>query len=118
MNSLKIFLKQFFYNEGQYVFLSLLLGKITAFLGSWLIIRMLPVSEFGVLTIVASAFAIFTTFNGLGSQQGLLRFGSIIKDKEEKEQLSSYFFRKGMFYQIFISIAFLFRLNAIIRNIA
>lgn len=107
MKSLKNFLMQFFNNQGQFVFLSLLLGKITAFLGSWLIIRLLPVSDFGLLTIVASAFAVFSTFNGLGSQQSLLRFGSISDEKDEKAALSSYLFRQGFFYQIFISIAFL-----------
>lgn len=106
MKSLKIFLQQFLNNQGQFVFLSLLLGKITAFLGSWLIIRLLPVSEFGLLTIVASVFAIFSTFNGFGSQQSLLRFGSISEEKSEKDELSRYLFRKGFLYQIFISITF------------
>lgn len=107
MKSLKIFLQQFLNNHGQFVFLSLLLGKVTAFLSSWLIIRLLPVSEFGLLTIVASAFAIFASFNGLGSQQSLMRFGSIVDGKIEKDEISSYLFKRGLLYQIFLSLAFL-----------
>ncbi|MFC6267186.1 oligosaccharide flippase family protein [Frigoriflavimonas asaccharolytica] len=107
MKSLKLFLEQFLKSKGQFVFLSLLLGKITAFLGSWLIIRMLPISEFGTLTIVASTFAIFSTFNGFGSQQSLLRFGSVSTENLEKNNLAAYLFRKGLLYQIILSLAFL-----------
>ena len=106
MKSLKIFLQHFLKNRGQFVFLSLLIGKITAFLGIWSVIRLLPISEFGLLSIVASVFSIFSAFNGFGSPQSLLRFGSISNEKMEKVALSSYLFRKGFLYQIVLSILF------------
>lgn len=106
MKDIQLFLKDFLKSEGHFVFLSLLIGKICGFLSSWLIIRLLPVSEFGLLTIVASAFAIFASFNGLGSQQSLLRFGSIAESNNEKDKISSYLFTRGFFYQIFLSLAF------------
>lgn len=106
MKSLIIFIQQFVNNKGQYVFLSLLIGKITAFLSSWLIITLLPVSEFGLLTMVASTFVIFSTFNGLGSQYSLLRFGSISDNDLEKKVITSYLFRQGFLYQVFVSSLF------------
>lgn len=107
MKSLQLFLNNFLKNKGQFVFLSLLVGKIAGFFGSWLVIRLLPVQDFGLLTVVMSVFALFAAFNGLGSQQSLLRYGSLAVEPQEKVLLSAYLFRKGFLYQIFISLLFL-----------
>ena len=71
MESLRNFIDDFFKNNGQHVFISLLIAKICAFLGSLFIIRILPENDFGILSIVASVFAIFAPFSGFGSQQSL-----------------------------------------------
>ncbi len=107
MKSLQEFLRNFFANKGQHVFLSLLIAKISAFLGALFIIRLLPENEFGTLTIVASVFAIFAPFSGFGSQQSLLRFGSLGEGESEKKALAKYLFFKGFGYQILLSIIFL-----------
>lgn len=107
MKSLQKFLQNFFKNKGQHVFLSLLIAKICAFLGSLFIIRILPESEFGTMSIVASVFAIFAPFSGFGSQQSLLRFGSLGDDIAEKKALSKYLFFKGFGFQVLLSVIFL-----------
>lgn len=107
MKSLQEFLYNFFKNKGQHVFLSLLVAKICAFLGSLFIIRILPESEFGTISIVASIFAIFMPFSGFGSQQSLLRFGSISESIEEKKTLAGYLFKQGFIYQLLLSVFFL-----------
>ena len=107
MNSLKGFIKDFVKNKGQHVFLSLLIAKICAFLGSLFIIRILPESEFGTISIVASVFAIFLPFSGFGSQQSLLRFGSISDDITDKKALSKYLMKQGFIYQLVLSFLFL-----------
>lgn len=76
-------------------------------MGSLMIIRILPASEFGIISIVASVFFIFLAFNGLGSNQSLLRFGSINQTVENRRELSIYLFRRGFFYQLIISVLFL-----------
>lgn len=106
MNSLKDFIKAFFANKGQYVFLSLLIAKICAFSGSVMMIRILPEKEFGILSIVASVFAIFVPFSGFGSFQSLIRFGSLSSTEKEKRDLSAYLFKKGLLYQLLLSIVF------------
>ena len=93
MKSLQEFLQNFFKNKGQYVFLSLLIAKICGLISSIAVVRMLPQSDFGMMTIVASVFAVFATFSGLGSSQGFLRFGAIAEQAEEKEKLHQHFFR-------------------------
>lgn len=107
MKSLQSFISDFFKNKGQHVFLSLFIAKVCAFLGSLFIIRILPESEFGTITIVASVFAIFMPFSGFGSQQSLLRFGSMSDDLSEKKALSNYLLKQGFFYQALLSVLFL-----------
>lgn len=107
MKSLKLFLRNFINNSGHYVFLSFFLAKICGFAGSLLIIRLLPENEFGILSIVFSVFAIFLPFTGFGSGQSLIRFGAISSDENEKQQISSYFFFRGIFFEILLIIVFL-----------
>ena len=107
MNSLLIFISDFFRNKGHHVFFSLLIAKICGFIGSLFIIRLLPENEFGTISIVASVFYIFLAFNGLGSNQSLLRYGSINQSSSNKRELSRYLFRKGLVYQLMISALFL-----------
>lgn len=107
MKSLRIFIGEFFNNKGQHVFLSLLIAKICAFLGALFVIRLLPESEFGTISIVASVFAIFAPFSGFGSQQSLLRFGSVSDGLQEKKALSKYLLVKGFTYQLLLTVIFL-----------
>ena len=107
MKSLSEFLQNFFQNKGQHVFLSLLIAKICAFLGSLFIIRILPESEFGTMSIVASVFAIFAPFSGFGSHQSLLRFGAMSDEVSEKRKLANYLLLKGFGYQLLLSFIFL-----------
>ena len=105
--NLKDFINAFLKNNGQYVFISLLVTKICAFVGSVMMIRILPEEEFGILSIVASVFAVFAPFSGLGSTQSLLRFGSTYESEEEKKKLSHYLFIKGFINQIILSLIFI-----------
>lgn len=108
MKDLRNFIGDFLKNKGQHVFFSLLIAKICAFLGSLFIIRILPENEFGTISIVASVFAIFVPFSGFGSQQSLLRFGSMSDDVMEKKKLSTYLLKQGFINQLLLSGLFIF----------
>ena len=105
MGGLKEFLSRFFSNKGHHVFFSFLIAKICGFLGSLVIIRLLPENEYGILSIVMSVCAIFLPFSGFGSNQIFLRYGSI-SEKENKQNLSSYLFFKGIFNEIILIVIF------------
>lgn len=107
MKSLQEFLRNFLLRKGQYVFFSLLIAKICAFLGALFLIRILPENQFGTMSIVASVFAVFAPFSGFGSPQILLRYGSISNEAEEKNALSKYLFFQGFGYQVLLGILFL-----------
>ena len=100
-------MSDFFKNKGHHVFISLLIAKICGFLGSLFIIKILPESEFGIISIVASVFFIFISFNGFGSNQILLRYGSIVHNDTEKKNLSKYLLKQGFVHQVIISLIFL-----------
>lgn len=105
MGGLKEFLSRFFSNKGHHVFFSFLIAKICGFLGSLVIIRLLLENEYGILSIVMSVCAIFLPFSGFGSNQILLRYGAI-SEKENKQNLSSYLFFKGIFNEIILIVIF------------
>lgn len=107
MKSLQIFLQNFLKNQGHYVLVSLLIGKLCAFLSSLFIIKLLPTEDFGKMSIVAAIFALFSSCTGLGSHQSLLRFGSISEMQTDKEKLSAYLLRQGFIYQLILSVIFL-----------
>lgn len=107
MKSLRDFFRSFLSNSGHHVFMSFFIAKICGFAGSLLMIRLLPESEFGILSIVLSVYSIFLPFTGFGSGQSLIRFGSLSSDKKEKQRISSYFFFKGMLFEVILMIGFL-----------
>ena len=65
MKSLQEFLQNFFKNKGQYVFFSLLIAKVCGLISSIVVVRLLPQSDFGIMTIVASVFAVLRLLVGL-----------------------------------------------------
>ncbi|SHL18303.1 oligosaccharide flippase family protein [Chryseobacterium polytrichastri] len=107
MKSLPSFLRNFLKNQGQYILASLLIGKICAFLSSLFIIKLLPIEDFGKMSIVAAVFAIFSSCAGFGSNQSLLRYGSISESQIDKEKLSAYLLRQGFIYQLVLTVIFL-----------
>jgi O-antigen/teichoic acid export membrane protein len=101
------FLRNFLKNQGQYVLVSLLIGKICAFLSSLFIIKLLPEHDFGKMSIVAALFAAFASCSGLGSHQSLLRFGSVTENEDQRKNLSGYLLRQGFIYQLLLTLVFL-----------
>lgn len=107
MKSLLQFLGDFLKNKGQYIFISLLVGKICAFLSSLFIIRLLPEHEFGKISLVAAVFVMFSSASGLGSYQSLLRFGSMATEDLEKNAISTHILKQGFFYHLILTAFFL-----------
>lgn len=107
MGNLSDFLRNFLKNKGHFVFGSLLIAKICGFVSSLIVIRLLSENDFGLISIVASLSAVFLAFSGFGSQQILLRYGSIAKNSKEKKALSVYLLKQGFLYHVVLSVVFL-----------
>lgn len=93
----------FFQNSGIWVSLSSVLSKVLAFLMTLFLVRFLPPSEFGILTIALNFIGFFIPAIGLGATHGLLRFGAQ-KKGVEKENLIAYSLQKGIKNQLLLNI--------------
>lgn len=107
MKNLSEFLLRFYHNQGLPVLGALIVGKLSAFLLSILLVRSLSVSEFGIYSLVPAVFILFATFTGFGLPVGLLRFGSVLQTVKEKEELSAGLFLPGLLFQLGLSVIFL-----------
>ena len=97
------FLGNFLKNSGIWVSVSSVLSKVLAFAMTLFLVRFLPSSDFGVLTITLNFVGFFLPALGLGASHGLLRFGAQQKD-EEKANLIRYTMNQGIINQILLSI--------------
>jgi len=86
--------------------LSIFIAKLTLFAMQLLLSHTFSKENYGFLVFYLSIFNFFSGLTGLGSYQGLLRFGAILKNENEKNALSAYSYWNGFLYQIVISILF------------
>jgi O-antigen/teichoic acid export membrane protein len=107
MKNLIEFLRQFIQNKGLFVFTSSIVTKLSMLFVNIIGARLISENDFGLFILIFSIFNIFAPLIGFGSNQGLLRFGSIEKDEKSKEILNNYIYYKGFINHIFVSITFL-----------
>lgn len=111
MKDLIKFLQSFLQNNGFYVFLSFLIGKFVLLINTIFIVKMIPQDEFGRITLIASIVAFMSPWNGFGSLQILMKFGSSEEDELIRRDLSRKLLRNGIVYQFFLSILFILIAN-------
>lgn len=74
------------------------------FLLTLLVAKLLPKDQFGTVTQAINFLAFFVPISGMGSYQGLLRFGAILDDKRDKEFLFRYSLYYGFLGQIVMTL--------------
>lgn len=107
MKRILVFLRDFYRNNGFAVFFSFFLQKVTAFASTLIVVRLLTPEEFGLLSIVPAIFVMFAPFVGLGLPVALLRYGSMLKTEDDKKVFAAQLLRKGMGWQVLLSLLFL-----------
>ena len=116
MSELIRFIREFIRNKGLMVFLSILVSRLSMLGINIIAARMITKDEFGLISLVFSVFAIFAPLTGLGSYQGLLRYGVLETSQDAKDNLSRYVFGKGLFNHliiicIYIAISYIYTLR-------
>lgn len=106
MNNILQFVKNFNANKGGFVFASFVIEKLIGLFNTIYLVRLIAKEDFGLITLISSLFAIAITLNGLGSVQGLLRYGSMEESEEEKNKLAQYIFKTGLKKHILLTIGF------------
>lgn len=107
MKDLVQFINQFLHNKGLFVFLSILVEKIVGLVNTIFVVRLISQEDYGLITLIAALFGVFITFNGLGSVQGLLRYGALAKDVDAKQKLSQYIFKHGLRRHLVLLLVFI-----------
>lgn len=104
MKELIRFLKEFIQNKGLFVFTSILVSKFAMLLTNIIAARLITKEEFGLVALVFSVFAIFVPLSGMGSYQGMLRYGVLENNIKNKNKISSYAFKKGLANQFWVTV--------------
>ena len=106
MKDLVQFINQFLHNKGLFVFLSILVEKIVGLVNTIFVVRLISQEDYGLITLIAALFGVFITLNGLGTIQGLLRFGSLEKEISSKKKLAQYIFKIGFIRHLYLLLVF------------
>lgn len=107
----KSYIQNFLNRAGGHVFLATLISRLFSFLASWFAIQFIPNKELGIVLFAYNIIAFLIPFSGLGLHQSLIRFGALLKTIEEKNNLFSYVFKKGLFISIcIVTIVIIFAL--------
>ncbi len=107
MSELVRFIREFIQNKGLIVFVSILISRLCMLAINIVAARMISQEDFGIIALVFSVFAVFAPLTGLGSYQGLLRYGVLENTREGRDNLSRYVLRKGLFNHLAIIVVYM-----------
>lgn len=101
------FLKNFFQQSGAWVASSFFVSKISAFLLTLFMARILSESDFGWVMYGLNYLGFFMPFLGLGSSHGAMRYLAITSDNIEKQNIIKYSFSYGFVFNFLINLLML-----------
>lgn len=101
------FIRDFIAKKGIWVGLSLLIARLSAFLLSVFVARILSKEDFGAATFGLNFLTIFLAFSGFGAAQGVVKYGSGIENLIQRKQLFRYAFSYGLIYNFILTIIML-----------
>ncbi|MDF2551507.1 MAG: hypothetical protein K0R77_782 [Chryseobacterium sp.] len=98
------FIRDFIAKKGIWVGLSLLIARLSAFLLSVFVARILSKEDFGAATFGLNFLTIFLAFSGFGAAQGVVKYGSGIESNLQRKQLFRYAFSYGLIYNFILTL--------------
>lgn len=90
------FLRDFHKNSGSWIMLATFFNKFILFLIKVFVIVYIEKEVLGQVVYSVAMIAFFTPFVGFGAPSGLLRFGSIAKNSENRKEIIDYSFSQGL----------------------
>ena len=104
MKLIKNYILDFFNRSGSYVFSATIFARIFSFIASWLALKLISNDELGVVLFAYNIIVFLIPISGFGIHQSLIRYGALLKSKEEKNSLFLYVFKKGFLASIVLII--------------
>ena len=83
MNLLITYVKNFINRAGSYVFIATIFARIFSFIASWLALKLISNDELGVVLFAYNIIVFLIPISGFGLNQSLIRYGALLKSKEE-----------------------------------
>lgn len=96
MKRLKTYIHNFLSRAGSYVFVAVVLARGLSFIASWSALQLVPNKELGVVLFAFSMIQFLIPIGGFGLNQGLIRYGALLKEKTDKNDLFVYVFKRGL----------------------
>lgn len=97
MKLISNYIQSFINKAGSYVFLATLFSRGLSFLASFIALKFIDNKELGIVLFAYNIIVFLLPISGLGLHQSLLRYGALVKNKEDKNSLFVYVLKKGLF---------------------
>jgi len=95
VKDLKKFILSFYERKGTLILFSSIFAKLSSFLISFMVIRMVDQDEYGFIVYASTIISFLIPFMGMGAFQSLLRFGASANSFLAKKQIFNYSFSRG-----------------------
>lgn len=83
------------------------INKIIALVSSWIIVRIISKSEYGVYTYAYNIYGFLILLNGLGVTSAVLQIGSEANDEQEKNRIYEYGLKVGFLFDLMLAAVIL-----------
>ncbi len=113
MNNIISFIKSFINRSGNYVLSATILSRLLSFFASWIALQLIPNRELGIVIYAFQIILFIIPVAGFGLQQGLIRYGALLKTDEEKNSLLIYTIKKGFLVNLAFVILIIIATNTI-----
>ena len=115
MKDLKLFLEGFKNRHGLNILSSTIIARILSFFASWIALQFIPNFELGLVIYAFNIISFIIPISGFGASQGLLRYGALLKEEDEKYQLFYFIIKKGSVFSLLI-IALIIILSPLLNS--
>lgn len=102
MNLIKSYISNFLARKGNYVFLASIFARVFSFLAAWFALKLIPNKELGVVLFAYNIILFIIPISGLGLHQGFIRYGALLKTKNEQNSLFLYVLKRGLFVSLLL----------------
>lgn len=113
MNNIISFIKGFISRSGIYVLSATIFSRLLSFIASWIALQLIPNKELGIVIYTFQIISFIMPVAGFGLQQGLIRYGSLLKTNKEKNSLLLYTIKKGFLVNLGAVILIIIAANTI-----
>lgn len=104
MKTIKQFINSFLGRSGTYVLSATIFARLFSLIASWLALKLISNNELGVVLFAYNIIIFLIPISGFGLHQSLIRYGALLKNKEDKNSLFIYVLKKGVLASLILII--------------